>query len=183
MNRIPVPFSKDSVLAILVDRKFATRRMSNKYAKVKKGDVLIGREALVRSRICSLGKEETIENWTVYEADMWPTGHGLWTWQRPRLPSIFMPLSLSRFSLEVTRDAYRQPVEEMTKADAIKEGMTGGEFFDWPGSLIPSRHVREYAQLWDRLNGKTNPFITNPSPWVIEFKRLAEIEIEVARGT
>ncbi len=117
-----IPFSESMVLANMAGRKTATRRMSAKYGKVRKGDIILQGEAIVE-----------YQGFVLYEADTVPPAHydsdgkwdGLyvWRWKVRKLPAIFMPRYLVRARYVVTKDAYQQPVWEITEEDAWKEGV------------------------------------------------------------
>ncbi len=164
MKEILVPFSKAMVLANLEGRKTATRRMSAKYGKVKKGDIILMGEALIEVGLPGIDPIPGI----AYEADL-TNAKGRWRWRRPRLPSIFMPREFVRACFEVTRDAYQQLVFNMTEEDAIKEGVQAvisKKIHGWTPNCL------EFSLLWDSINGKTCPWRSNPTPWVIEYKRV-----------
>lgn len=72
-------------------------------------------------------------------------------------PSIFMPRSLSRITLEVAAVRVER-LREITEADAIAEGANSAKLF---------RH------LWDSLNAKRGfGWDKNPWVWVLTFKRV-----------
>lgn len=79
-------------------------------------------------------------------------------------PSIFMPRSASRITLEITNIRVER-LNEITKEDAIKEG------------IIPFQSNAQYGEeimfeiLWKGINGKGS-WDANPWVWVIEFERI-----------
>lgn len=97
------------------------------------------------------------------------------TWEEPQKapetnwkPSIFMPRTLSRISLEVT-GVRVQRVKEIGKADAIAEGVTAEASQVDPGGFARVR----FALLWDSLNAKRGSgWDANPWVWAITFRRL-----------
>lgn len=81
-------------------------------------------------------------------------------------PSIHMWRWASRISLEIT-DVRVERLQEITDMDAIKEGC------EHPGVEIADGFMREvFHGVWDSINGKKYPWLSNPWVWVIEFKRL-----------
>jgi len=81
-------------------------------------------------------------------------------------PSIFMPRSASRITLEIT-DVKVERLQEITNNDALYEGT--------PDLRTPENNWdmrRCFQSLWDSINGKTYPWTMNPFVWVIEFKRI-----------
>ncbi len=86
-----------------------------------------------------------------------PLVGGKWT------PSIYMPRSLSRIDLEVTRvDVER--LREMSNEDAQAEGIQVS---------MDEHSVNLFADLWDSINAKRGyGWENNPWVWVIEFEKL-----------
>lgn len=79
-------------------------------------------------------------------------------------PSIFMPRSASRITLEVT--AVRvEHLQDISRGDAMEEGCP------FPNMARGDNPRRWYANLWDSINGPGS-WQANPFVWVIEFKRL-----------
>lgn len=118
-------------------------------------------------------------------------------------PPIHMPRWASRLTLEVL-SVRAERLQEITEEDAILEGFQPVKKQIWwqgyqdndgrlthldvPGDeppawmielddlLYPSA-LRQFEQLWDRLNGKRSPWERNDWIWRYEFKRL-----EASRG-
>ena len=74
-------------------------------------------------------------------------------------PSIFMPKWAARVWLEVTGVRVER-VQDLTKQDALAEGMQG---------CFPRI---DFETLWDSINTKY-PWADNPWVWIYEFKRSA----------
>lgn len=105
-------------------------------------------------------------------------------------PSIFMRRHESRITLEVT-GVRVENLQSITNNDAIAEGLAkitkDGTLFkygipdrdgfpgnddhcwDWPDWELEPRDA--YRKLWDRINGKKAPWLSNPYVWVVEFRR------------
>ncbi|MFZ2190033.1 MAG: hypothetical protein WAV48_04595 [Candidatus Magasanikiibacteriota bacterium] len=75
-------------------------------------------------------------------------------------PSIFMPRSASRITLELT-NVWVEQLWDITTTDCFKEGIP----------LTVSAPTQQYSILWEEINGK-NSWAVNPWVWVIEFKRV-----------
>jgi hypothetical protein len=111
----------------------------------------------------------------------------------PWRPSIFMPESFSRITLEVT-EINVQRLQDITAADVLKEGVRlrcvdGGILWRVSGKFPPHLYLPEgkkpfnatadealaahFASLWDTLNAKRGyAWKTNPFVWVVKFKRV-----------
>jgi len=84
-----------------------------------------------------------------------PTGTLKWK------PSIFMPRWASRITLEIT-DIRVERLNMITESDCVAEGL----------ELLQGGIRSEYRVLWDKINGKKYPWISEPWVWVISFKRV-----------
>jgi hypothetical protein len=82
-------------------------------------------------------------------------------------PSIFMPRSAARITLEITGVRVER-LQEISEADAMAEGV---DWKDYAG-LASKTAKKLYAQLWDSINGKKHPWSSNPWVWVISFAKL-----------
>lgn len=85
-----------------------------------------------------------------------------------------MPRQLSRITLEITNVRVER-LQDISTADIQAEGIS----FD--GFVSPAGYEKEgtdlkaaiaYAELWEKINGKKQPWASNPWVWVIEFKKL-----------
>lgn len=85
-------------------------------------------------------------------------------------PAIHMPRWASRITLEVTGVRVER-LQAITEADARAEGVDAVSIADVPrrGTL---HHRDDFAQLWDRINGKRAAWASNPWVWVVSFKRV-----------
>lgn len=99
------------------------------------------------------------ENDIIYKEAAIREGIGLSevTWK----PSIFMPRSASRITLEITGVRVER-LQDISDDDALAEGIE-------PGRVS---HVLEFMELWDSINADRGyGWSTNPWVWVIEFKK------------
>lgn len=90
-------------------------------------------------------------------------------------PSIFMERKDSRITLEVVSVRVER-LHAITEEDAIREGVDAVSVADVPRNGTLSRRD-DFAQLWQKINGKRAPWGSNPFVWRIEFRR-----VEVHRG-
>lgn len=173
----PILFSGLMVRAILRGRKTQTRRV----VKRQPDRHLFHLECLAsgewRDEEISLGKcpygqpgdrlwvRETFANLgdygISYRADSDAFGD---TWT----PSIFMPRSLSRITLEISAVRVER-IDSITDSDAVAEGIAlrGTTRFCGEARI-------EFKNLWDLINAKRGfGWNANPWVWVIEFRRVA----------
>ena len=119
----------------------------------------------------------------------------------PWRPSIFMPRWASRLTLEVVSVRVER-LQEIGEQDAQSEGVdvaqraaapgderrrcvhcgkhknehvgSANVCFGSNGELYSNRTYRGgFAGLWDSINGKRAPWVSNPWVWVVEFRKLA----------
>lgn len=79
-------------------------------------------------------------------------------------PSIFMRRAISRLTLEIT-DVRVERLQDITDDDCFAEGIAAA------GDALGNPRA-PYRDLWDAINGKRAPWISNPFVWVISFTRL-----------
>lgn len=187
MKERPILFKGEMVNAILDGRKTQTRRVIKPqpncvhdnhrwvWLKEKWVDCPYGQPGdrlWVRETFCDLGAG-TIPGRILYRASFndldlemfHQSGHGSPIWH----PSIFMPRWASRITLEIVNVRVER-VQDISIADCVAEGIKDSNDLKYlAGSGIEKT---EYCLLWDKINGKTYPWQSNPWVWVIEFKRI-----------
>jgi hypothetical protein len=93
-------------------------------------------------------------------------------------PGMFMPRWASRITLEIT-DARVQPVQEISEADAIAEGVepVGDRWRDYDAAPRPDGFAdprKSFRALWQSINAKRAPWASNPWVWVLTFARVMQ---------
>lgn len=135
------------------------------------GDRLWVRETWAKTSVCPI--VETINNqMTVYRACDNRTDYG-----GPWKPSIHMPRSASRITLEITGIRVER-LGDITVKDSIKEGI-GRNDYAWENYLASENNPQRFglipqdsfASLWKSINGPDS-WAPNPWVWVIEFRRI-----------
>jgi hypothetical protein len=96
-------------------------------------------------------------------------------------PSIHMPRWASRITLEVVSVRVER-LQEITEEDARAEGVRPSDaavVFQNDASGRPHQrsdmgmtHLGAFAILWDKINGKRAPWVSNPWVWRVEFRRV-----------
>ena len=94
-------------------------------------------------------------------------------WSSP----IHMPRWASRITLEITNVRVER-LNEISGADCSAEGIFHDDS-EWHRGCIGideerSRIRGAFRNLWDKINGKTHPWESNPFVWVVEFKLIEE---------
>lgn len=116
---------------------------------------------------------------TVYRADGEDPRTGPWTDEQRKAnpmkwrPSIYMPRTLSRITLEITRVRVER-LQDISAEDAEAEGvLSRGEAMvvEHDDPSLPWARDR-FRTLWDTLNGKRAPWASNPWLWVLDFRRV-----------
>lgn len=97
-----------------------------------------------------------------------------WPWKRATLSSRYMPRRLCRIELELT-ELRVERLQDITNEDAQAEGIQVDECnhairenddINW-GSARGA-----YAELWERINGKSS-WKLNPWVWVVSFRKVS----------
>ena len=187
MKEAPILFDGEMVRAILDGRKTQTRRPVHKDIASaivgagenvlyrcplgQAGDRLWVRETFVQgfeadecgdiSSCDENGNAKPIQTW--YRAD----GHINWEddgelCNTPWKPSIHMPRSASRITLEIT-DVRIERLQSISEADAKAEGIEPAE--------CCLAHYHGFSKLWQNVYGSES-WEANPWVWVIEFRRV-----------
>lgn len=119
-----------------------------------------------------------------------PNRDGANNYQLKATPSIFMSRWASRITLEIT-DVRVQRLQDISEEDAEAEGADSTKMTEQdiaevyisdcapyvkelaqilgPGEFM-AKH--EFAMIWDVINAKKHPWISNPWVWAIAFKRV-----------
>ena len=145
MKEWPILFRADMVRAILAGRKAQTRRLGDRWAKAKPGDLLWVKETWARG---ATGK-------IFYRASA-PSEYAA-HWKSP----LFMSRDDSRIALRLMA-VRREKLKAITDADVRAEGC--------PAAVA---HPRDwYAALWDEINGDdvATAWHKNPLVWALTFK-------------
>jgi len=170
-NNRPLIFSAPMVRALLAGAKTMTRRMGNRYAKWKKGDRIWVRETwwTYPHGVTEKDMRDGADSWPfvndiliAYDAD----GDGE-QWRSLGLKKkspIFMPRWASRITLELTSNAYQQPLHEITEDDARREGFSSIDSDSWKVSA-----AAQFRKAWLMLHGGT-AWTANTLVWVIGFR-------------
>lgn len=200
MTERPILFSAPMVCALFAGMKTQTRRVVKPQPRRVDGGVPFGDaaawahaepgSAVMRCPYGQRGDRLWVrETWltvngddTFYRADYMQDragdrAHGV-AWR----PSIHMPRSRSRITLEVTGVRVER-LQDISEADAVAEGVfrkvgttqlgdvvetaTGGELI----YAVPTQARKEYRRLWDTINGD-GAWAANPWVWVVTFKKI-----------
>jgi hypothetical protein len=159
MKEHPILFSPPMVRAILEGRKTQTRRsIENKRC----GNWGAGHRLWVRETYACEDKGY------VYLAD---GKYGATRW----VPNIFMPRIASRITLEVT-EIRVQRLQDISGEDALAEGVVvprcGCEICSRLSQMCPadqSAHILAFAEFWDSINEKNQPWSFNPFVYAFNF--------------
>ena len=199
MRERPILFSTPMVQAILSGNKDTTRRV------MKNQDVCRFLEPPYMEQInelyrhiliekCPYGTQDRLwvrETWQhknedpaafgyIYKADhtfpQMPASISIWQ------PSIFMPRTASRITLEIMAVGVER-LQDITEEDAHKEGIDMYKPSQWDVPFMAevrslqykngkddSLAVAKFAHLWNAINSKKYPWVSNPWVWVISFR-------------
>ncbi len=205
MKSYGILMSKPMVLALIAGRKTQTRRLSDKWLKLKNGDELWIRETWTGTWL----GDGTMH--LVYAADVAerivrppseyvlpPAAAKVGNWVSP----LFMPRWASRITLVATEDARQERLQDISEEDAIAEGveplvMTEQDVADSqisdesPDMKLLARlmgpgqfsHRFEYQILWGSLHGKKDPWESNPLVTRLAFTEKAAPSEQAAKET
>ena len=184
----PILFSGSMVRAILDGSKTQTRRIAKEFDDSQNLDGILARYP--RQKGCRYGEPGdrlwVRESWCHFPADA-PDGMGEMVYYRahpgngdPRAdrtmerngvkwqPSIHMPRSLSRITLEIT-DVRVQRLQGISEEDAQAEGAPPASN---PGGDGES-YVAGFGDLWESIHGPSG-WNANPWVWVITFRKVEQ---------
>lgn len=151
----PVLFSAPMIRALLADRKHVTRRLSERWLKVKAGDRLWCREML---------RLPDGEPW-VYEADHQAvmvskeeeTAMLVWAHHKDQdyCSSMFMPRWACRIVLECEEDARLERLQDITEEEAEAEGVDKSRCGVSGYAMEPVYSFRTgFVRIWSSLHTK-----------------------------
>lgn len=165
MPREGLIFTDESINAFLAGRKLQTRRIiPPTWARCLDLDDLDDRRQAVLC--CPYGKVGSPiyakEAWAendppsgyIYRAD-WPHDYRT-TWKTP----LFMPKKVARLWFTLV-DVRIQPLQEITRDDAIAEGVAGDD------------PIAAYRLAWSKLHGSAS-WDQNPYVWALTLKRMTK---------
>jgi hypothetical protein len=96
-----------------------------------------------------------------------------WGWKRR--PSIFMPRWASRITLEITAVRVER-IQAISERDCVAEGYVTTQLGAGYPTYITTAQEKQ-RNGWNQLNAKRGyGWETNPWVWVIEFKRVEELQ-------
>lgn len=101
----------------------------------------------------------------LHAADLFPDEVGrLKPWKSP----IHMPRIASRLTLQITKIRVER-LQDASLDDLWAEGM---RYPASAGAIQKEMLVKQFKAAWDKLNGKTFPWVSSPWVWVIEFEKV-----------
>lgn len=181
MREHPILFSAPMIRAILEDRKFVTRRLSERWLKVRAGDRLWVRETCLITNVGAYTPGDILppraEVGIAFRADH-PTGdlldgdggYNFYAIEGEReianarrlaethydrwIPSIHMPRWASRILLECEEDARRERLWEITREEAEAEGVSFASVDHIREELHHDLLIAAFATLWGQLHTK-----------------------------
>lgn len=156
---------------------FRSRYIKNSVIMVK-ARYLVGQVCYVQEQLVK-DKSQLVARYAV-DGCLVRSGHGFlpWRWQHDTLPSIFMPKEAARDKVQIT-DVRCHRVQNISEEDARAEGVSPCQFTDGAWQAVPGgclchlqpegdrSYACSYAELWDRINGNTNPWAKNC--WVFAY--------------
>lgn len=185
MKGRPILFSAPMVRAILAGTKTQTRRVAKGLALEWLSEGFTPEfVADYQNRLCPYGQPGdrlwVRETWALAfesaviphpEAVIYRADEGNADWGGRWKPSIHMPRWASRITLEIVSVRVER-LQDISGTDCLAEGVgapVGSELSY--GSVTDAWNKREYARLWESINGPGS-WDANPWVWVVEFKRV-----------
>lgn len=195
MRERPIIFSAPMVQAILAGRKTVTRRVATYWRGEGNRARKLPCDLRPAAAACHYGAPGgrlwVRETWAAFKADDRPNdlcvayrascgsagafdyamadgsilGAKIERWT----PSIHMPRWASRITLEIISVRVER-LQEITEEDARAEGVAAMMVECRPDAHEPHRGL--FAILWDQINGKRAPWVSNPWVWRVEFRRM-----------
>lgn len=127
----------------------------------ERGDVLIMRESLSRADDGRIRYDADGALYSGTEPTPWP-------WQVGRLPAIYMPRWVARYTPRIVSVRVER-LQDITDRDAEAEGVT---FARREATWYPGKWRDGFAALWDRIHKSTGrTWATNPWVVVREFEK------------
>jgi hypothetical protein len=140
------------------------------------GDRLWVRECFAAWWETATGKRSHVMGYRADIDDPYWDGFGFddpWWLDAKWEPSIHMPRSFSRITLEIT-GVRLERLQEISESDARSEGVNAAP--DWR-HLFNDPEAMSYrcgfARLWESINGPGS-WAANPWVWVVEFRRIEQ---------
>jgi hypothetical protein len=183
-REILTQFTPGMMESALLGDKDVTRRLSERWAKVKPGDVLVA-----RSRWRTLAEYDSIKPTLLpddapimfaFEADETDTVLGKWR------PAMFLPRRFCKLWMRFVVVSVRQErLGDLTSDEARREGIVlhrrmDIDLFAWRGEDTPGGRyfhdrVEAFLALWHDINGEPD---LETLVWRIEFKRTHHIAVD-----
>lgn len=159
-------FKAEMVRAIIAGRKNQTRRLilrPERFSNIRECTFLCP-HGVVGDRIWVKEIYGISGNGPFYKAtDVDGTVHHSW------FSAMFMKRIYSRITLEITQVRV-QCLQEISEADCVAEGIN----IATEGTRCAEFGMgqRIYRELWNEINGKKAPWISNPWVWALTFKKV-----------
>lgn len=103
---------------------------------------------------------------------------------------MFMPKKAARYFIEI-EDVRLEALQDITRSSIRREGLICPEHLcsDDLDYNYRNWYIDEWIKLWDKINGKTYPWKSNPPVWVYDFSltkesksKLEEKSLSVSTG-